>query len=193
MSTSTIHAVSTPTSLTLGDIELRAKNFASARSLLADRVLQLQDEIEAAKRKAMPLIRSALATTKAAESELQAGIQQSPGLFKKPRTHVLHGIKVGVEKGKGTVKITDPQRTVDLIHKLLTDQVDMLIKVEETPLKTALAQLPAADLRRIGVELIEAGDRVVIRAIDGELDKMLNALLKADVAEVESDELREAA
>lgn len=179
--------------ITLHEIETRTKNYAQARSLLADRVQQLQDEIEAAKRKAMPLIRSALATAKAAESELQAGVLAAPQLFKRPRTQVFHGIKVGIEKGKGVVRITDADRTIVLIRKHLPDQAELLIKTSESPLKTAIAQLPAADVKRIGVEIVEAGDQVVIRPVDGELDKMLSVLLKADDVDVEPAELREAA
>lgn len=164
----------------LADIEHRARNYATARNLLGDRVQQLQDEIEASRRKAMPLIRTALAATKAAEHELSTAIAASPGLFKRPKTHIFHGLRVGMEKAKGTVSIPDVAHTLRLIRRHLEDQFDSLVKVSESPRKAALAALPAADLRRIGVEPIDAGNVVVVRPVDGELDKMLTALLKAE-------------
>ena len=59
-----------PPALSLGDIEGRARNYRGARDLLGDRVRQLQDTIDQARRQAEPLIRSALQTAKAAEAEL---------------------------------------------------------------------------------------------------------------------------
>lgn len=168
----------------LNDIEARTRNYRAARDLLGERLRQLNDRIEAAKREAMPLIRSALATAKAAENELSGAIESAPQLFRRPRTVIFHGVKVGIEKGKGQIRIEDADRTLTLIKKHLPDQVELLIRTQEVPLKTPIAQLTAADLKRIGVEIVEAGDQVVIKAVDGELDKMLNTLLKAEEVEI---------
>jgi len=166
--------------LSLSDIEGKAKNYSSARDLLADRLGQLNDEIDAAKRKAMPLLRLALQAAKAAEAELTNAIQLNPQHFKRPKSQVFHGIKVGFEKGKGKTVIADEDRTVKLIRKLFPDQFDILVQTTEKPVKDAISQLPACDLKKIGVEVQEATDKVLIRPVDGELDKMLKALLKAD-------------
>lgn len=172
--------------VTLNDIESRTKNYRAARDLLADRLRQLDEQYTAAKHAAMPLIRSALAAAKAAESELTAGIESNPGLFKKPRTVVFHGVKVGIEKGKGQVQITDPERCVDLIRKHLgEDQFELLVQTRHTPIKTAIAQLPASDLKRIGAQIVECGDQVVIRPVDSELDKALDALLRSEPHELD--------
>jgi hypothetical protein len=172
--------------MTLHEIETRTRNYRSARDLLGERLHQLETEIESAKRRAMPVIRSALAVAKAAENELQAAISESPELFKKPRTQVFHGVKVGIEKGKGQVVIEDARRTVELIHRHLNDQAELLIKTTETPIKTAIAQLSGAEMKRIGCHVSEAVDSVVIRPVDSELDKLLSALLKADEVTLEA-------
>lgn len=179
---------SNPPTMSLGDIELRTKNYAGARDLLGNRVRQLQDEMDAARRKAEPLIKSALAAAKAAESELSAAILQNPQHFKRPRTFVFHGVRVGIEKRAGKVVIADPAKTITLIRKHFSDdQIELLIKVKETPIKKAIAALPANDLKRIAVDLGESGDAVLIKPVDDELEKMLKALLKTDAAEVEED------
>ena len=49
--------------------------------------------------------------------------------------------------------------------------------------KEALAQLSAAELKKIGVTLSEAGDQTVVRPVDSEVDKMVDALLKAATGE----------
>ena len=45
-------------------------------------------------------------------------------------------------------------------------------------MKDALAQLPAAELHKLGVQVEEAGDRVYIKASDSEVDKLVVAILK---------------
>ena len=50
-------------------------------------------------------------------------------------------------------------------------------------MKEALAQLSAAELKKIGVTLSEAGDQTVVRPVDSEVDKMVDALLKAATGE----------
>lgn len=180
---------SNPPSFTISDIEAQAKNYRSARDLLADRVRQLEAQMQQLRRSADPLIRSALQAAKAAEAELSASIAASPALFKRPRTLVFHGVRVGIEKSKGRVVMADEAKTLQLIRKHLdADQAELLIKTTERVVKSAATGLAASDLKRIGVELVDTGDVVVVRPVDSELDKMLDALLKSgDVAVDESE------
>jgi len=163
---------------TLSDIELLTMKYKSARDLLAGRVQGLQDEIERIKRRAMPGIKKAVAAAKQAESELYAAIESAPELFRKPRTLVLSGIRVGYCKGQGQIRYQDPNQVVKLIHKHFPEQADVLIAVRETPVRKALAQLSAAELKNLGVTLVQTGDQVVIKPTDSEVDKVVNALLK---------------
>jgi hypothetical protein len=41
-----------------------------------------------------------------------------------------------------------------------------------------------SDLKRLGCEVAEAGDQIVIKPVDGEIDKLVNAYLK-ELAEIE--------
>lgn len=176
------------TSLSLADIEGKAKNYRTSRDLLGDRVRQLTDQLDAAKRAAEPLIRLALQAAKAAESELSAAIADNVQLFKKPKTQIFHAVKVGIEKGKGKVEIADIEVTLRLIEKHLAPQAELLIKTKKTPIKSAIQGLTGAELKKIGVSVTEAGDQVVIRPVDSELDKMLDALLKTETTSVEDGE-----
>jgi hypothetical protein len=91
---------------------------------------------------------------------------------------VLSGVKLGYQKAKGTLDYDDAEAVCARIRKHLPEQADVLIATRETPVKTALAQLPAADLKRIGVTLSDAGDQIVVKPVDSEVDKMVDALLK---------------
>ena len=65
-----------------------------------------------------------------------------------------------------------------LIRRYLPEQADTLIRTVEEPHKPALALLSVADLRRVGCTVVETGEAVVIKAVDSEVDKMVDALLK---------------
>jgi len=168
---------------TLNEIEAKAKAYAAARATLADYVAELNAGLDALKRENLPRVKRALARAADLQSELQALVAAAPQHFVKPRTLVLHGIKVGYEKGKGTIVFEDAEQVVALIDKKLPDLADMLVRTERKPLKTALAQLTVQQLKAIGCQVQEAGDQVVVRAVDAEVDKLVAALLKG--AEVE--------
>ena len=163
----------------LEHIESAAKAYAAARDDLAEIVGNLNDEIAAAKRRLVPTIKRRLAKAAERQAALQALITDAPECFAKPRTVVLHGIKVGFEKGKGSVTFDDADRVVGLIRRHMPEQFEALVKTKHTPIKTAIAQLlSAGDCKRIGCSVVDAGDLVVIRPVDSEVDKMVDALLK---------------
>lgn len=162
---------------TMNDIEARAKAYAEARARLAEIVTELQAGLDAIKRENLPRIRRAVARTAELEALLKTVIEDAPELFSKPKTVVLHGIKVGFEKGKGKIEFDDEDTLVRLIEKKLPDLVDQLIKTTKKPLKTGLGQLTAQQLKAIGCQVEETGDRVVVRAVDKDVDKLVNALL----------------
>lgn len=164
------------TPVSLATIEDRARAVAAARDALATELNTLKARIDALKVEAGDSLRAHLRTYNSAEAELRQVIEAAPQLFQKPRTLVLHGLKVGYQKGKGGLSIEDEARTVALIRKHLADQADVLIRVTEKPAKDAIGQLSVADLKRIGVHVVDAGDEIVLRPIEGDLDKLIKAL-----------------
>ncbi|MBI2313552.1 MAG: hypothetical protein HYU77_13715 [Betaproteobacteria bacterium] len=171
---------------TLADIEALTKDYAVAREALSGAVSALEEEIAAAKRRYLPKIKRCVAAAADRRGALAAAIEDGCELFSKPRTQTFHGIRVGVMKGKGGLEWEDADRVVALIERHFPDQVELLIKVRKTPVKDALAQLSAADLKRIGVTIIETGDQLVIRPTDSEVDRLVEALLKDAEEEVEA-------
>lgn len=180
--------------MSLAEIDSAAKSHADACQLLADRLGELQTELEAAHRGHMPGIRRALNRAAELEAQLKALIVASPDCFKRPKTLVMHGTKVGFEKSKGKVVIDKPADVVKRIKKLMPEKVDLLIHTKEEPNKEALAKLTAADLKRLGCELTGTTDKPVVRLVGSELEKKVKALLKdaTDDAEAELAEETEA-
>lgn len=173
--------------ITMSQVESAAKRYADAHATLSDRASALQAELAEVHRRHRRALKSALSSVADAQSVLQTIVEGAPQLFRKPRTVVLHGVRVGFVKAKGSIKVPDEERTLLLIRKHFPDQADTLIRSFEEPVKAALANLAVDDLMRIGCKVTGTGDVVVVKPVDSEVDKLVEALLK-DVASREATE-----
>lgn len=169
---------------TMNEIEARAAASAKARDKLRDLCAALDDGIKALQKDHLPGIRRAVARASEAEAELKALIGSVPELFQKPKTVTLHGLRLGYMKGKGGIAWDDGDAVVAAILKHLPDQAEDLIRWTGKPLKEALNQLDVAMLKKISCRVVDTGEQVFIKAVDGAVDKMVEALLKDAAEEV---------
>lgn len=156
------------------------REYAMSRTVLRERVEALQAEIDALKRRRLPGIKSAVSTASERQALLREAVEESRELFVKPRTVIMFGIKVGIQKGKGELNWESSEQVVKLVRKQFPELADTLIKVVEKPAKSALSQLSMAELRKVGVTVIETGDQVIIKSTDSEIDRLVSALLKGE-------------
>lgn len=166
-------------------IERLSGCYARQRAELAERLQALEEEITQAKRRRMRGIKGALARTQDAQDTLRRAIAAHPELFRRPKTLTVHGVRVGLMKAKGKIAWEDPAQVVRLIRKHLPEQVETLIQVRENPARGALAQLSAAELKRIGCTVADTGEQPLIKPQDGEVDKLVDRLLAGDNGEWE--------
>lgn len=168
-------------------IDLLARQYADAQTDLESLTNELREAIETATRKAWPDLRKA--TTRAAEryDALLAAVSDAPDVFDKPKTRILHGIRVGYRKAKDTVQVLNPANTVELIKKHLEDQQDVLIATDERPVMDALEQLDDDVLKRIGCKRVPGTDAPFAKLADTDLDKVVAALMKAAIAKAEAE------
>ena len=183
MITNTENGPTAASEVSLAMIEARTKRYADDREALGDVVRLLNEQVEGMKRAALPDIKRLVARSAESHGRLAELVELGPGLFVKPRTVIFHGIKVGYEKGKGKIEFEDQERVVQLVRRLFPEQADVLIVTKESVSKTALAQPPAGDLKRLGCTIGDTDDQVVIRAVDSAVDKVVEALLKEATAE----------
>ncbi len=161
----------------MNEIEQAAKDFAAARDLLAERVQRLRDEQEAAKRRLLVGIRNAVASFRATHEQLLELVKAHPQLFTKPKTRTLHNIRLGWIKQRGKLEIADADRVVELIEKLLPEQAASLVRTNKAPDRKALAELPAKELKRIGVGVTDDTESPFVKPADDGVSKMIDALL----------------
>ena len=171
------------TEISLVTIETGAKKHAEHRDILKMLVQTLNEQVEALKRAALPDIKRAVNRAAASGNELREIIAVAPQLFIKPRTVIFHGIRCGWEKGKGKLVFEDGDRVCQLIAKHFPEMAEALIITKQAPNKKALAELSAADLKRLGITIEDTGDQVIVRAVDSDVDKIVTALLKDAIAD----------
>lgn len=166
-------------STTIADIEIMARSASEARAELKDMVAQIEEETRALRRIYQKKLLRLIATAAGAETALLDAVAESPTLFERPRSVTLHGIKCGWQKGRGELVYDDANKVCALIQKHFPEQMDTCVKITMAPVKTALAMLPAADLKRIGVQIVETGDSAYIKPMDGEVAKLVDKLLES--------------
>lgn len=162
---------------TVKELEVVSKDYADARLVLSDRVRALEDELEATRRKYLPTIRHAANKAKALHETLKNAVDESRDLFKKPKTMTVHGIKFGLQQSKDDISWEDEEQVIKKIKKMMVDRVDVLINTKESLCKTALKQLPIADLKKIGVLSVEGSEQILIKDTNSDIDKFVQKLL----------------
>lgn len=172
----------------MNDIERQAERYAEARDTLAALVTDLEAATEAIKADRLPAIRRAIRRASEQHDKLRSLVEQAPELFAKPKSRVLHGIKVGFQKSKGKIEFDDADRVVRLIERYFPEQADVLIATTKKPAKDALANLTGAQLKRLGINVTEGGDVLLIRPVDSAVDKMVDALLKSATDDGQEDD-----
>lgn len=169
--------------ISMSDIESRAKMLAQAREKLSELANELQAGIDALTRTAMKDLKRAVNAAQEHQTALLALVEQAPDLFTRPKSVVFHGVKIGYQKSKGKIEFDDAEAVIRLIKKHFPDQADVLITTKESPAKEALANLSAADLKRLGVHVTDAGEVVFVKFTDTAVDKMVDALFSKAAAE----------
>lgn len=164
--------------MTLLELDRSAAAFATAHQEFVGLANELDADIAHLRQRYAARIRRATGKVAETHSELNAGIVNSPHLFERPKTIVLHGVKVGFQKGKGGIVFGDPDTVVRLIEKHFPDEAEGLLHIKKCPNKEALEKRTVAELKKVGCEVTAAGDRVVIKPLDGEVKKLVSGLLK---------------
>jgi hypothetical protein len=171
--------------MTLLEIDSIVQTYADRREMLAGSLMALERALTVVKRQHLRHIKRQVALTAECETDLRNAIEAAPELFDKPKTQILHGIKVGFRKGKGKIEWEDDGALVALLKKKYPDEVDQLIITTEKPSKAGLQDLDAAELRRLGVTVEDTDDQVVVKAVESDVEKLVKLLLKDAMDDVD--------
>ena len=170
------------TSETVSDmktIEKLAEKLAEKRDALANAVNEAQAEIDEVRERVMPDLRERIAAVAKAETKLRRAVVGGAAEFRKPRTRIMHGLRVGMRRGKSVLIFKNPDDVVALIDKHLSDKAETLVNVTRKPAKSELAKLDPRTLKMIGVRISDGVDEAVVEPKSGEIEAMTKALLSS--------------
>lgn len=173
--------------ITLGKIETLAKAYADRRALLAEKLATVEALLNEVKRKHLKDLRRHVALTAECEADLRTAIDSAPDLFAKPKTRIFHGIKVGFRKGPGALDWEDDEDLVRKIEKYFPDDAETYLLIKKKPKTEALEDLDAATLKRLGVQVGDNDDQVVVKPVESDIERLVKALLKDALDEAETD------
>lgn len=162
------------------------QDFAAANAELSYLGQSIDAAVADLKREFAARYRAISAKVAERHSKLATAIQESPGLFEKPRTLVIAGVNVGLAKGKGGIVYGDPDDVVRRIEKLFGDDAEQYLHVRKSPDKEAIEKLTVCELGKIGCTLVDTGDKVVIKPLEGEMSTLARNLLKTLAEEANS-------
>ena len=161
----------------LAHIEKLAAQHDKDRQALGAAVSQLQAVIDKETARAMPRIRRLASKCADSKDALIQSVEDNRGLFKRPRTRTIHGIKIGTRKMPGQVIVPNPDHAVLLIEKHYPVEAESAIKTTKRIVKKALENWTTPMLKKCGIEVTADSDAVVVKPMDSEIDSMVGALL----------------
>jgi len=175
--------------MNLTEIQRLTERLSKARAELTEVIDRLQLQQGALMQKAMPEIRRCIGDAAQRHAILFTAIDESRDLFEKPKTQIFHGIKVGLRKGAGGLSWEmEDEDLVRRIRKMFPDDAaDPYLHITEKPNREALSQLSGDELKKLGCTVEKTGNIVMIKPVDGAVDKIVNALLKSAIDETQKE------
>lgn len=167
--------------ITLGTIETACQRYDAAANALDDMIAALEADLDDVRRKHLKALKAQAAIVAAREAELRSAVETKPALFEKPRTLILHGVKVGLTESKG--KLTwdmEDHELVDLLkRRFKADDAwkDFIIE-RLSPSKEALRTLDEETLAKLGCRIEGAGDQVIVKRTAGDVEKLMDKLIE---------------
>lgn len=163
----------------LKQFEVLTANYSSVTDSLAAVRDELKQEAEKLREKYKPKLKKLIDAAAESKAELEAAIVDNPELFVEPKTRTISGIKIGFRKESDElVYNNDEASIIALIKEFLPKKKNVLIKVDEKLVKTALKKLSAEELKSIDCVIEEGDDVVYIGTADSEIDKFIQSLTK---------------
>lgn len=169
----------------LSDIERAARDFSAKSKTLRNYHEQLNSEVDAIKSKYLEDIKAASIEAGESYQMLLTLINDASDLFKDKKSMTVSGVKFGYQKKKGKLEIINEDATISKLKELYGDNASLYINTKTSIVKKALDSLPASDLKKLGVNIVQDSDVAFVKLTDDEVQKLIEAMVKesAKVAE----------
>ena len=171
------------------ELEIKCKELREEQDILSELSTELNQAFEQVKADYMADIKKAVRAVADKRADIHNWVDGNRELFDKSRSQTLHGIRVGLQKGRGVVECDDEVKAIGWIQKNCTkSEVEVLVKRSERLNKPALNDIEASDLKAMGVRIVNTGDKIIIKDTDGEIEKLIASMLREKEKEALSDD-----
>ncbi|MCG8119435.1 MAG: hypothetical protein N0C82_07305 [Candidatus Thiodiazotropha endolucinida] len=161
------------------EIEQAAADYAKHREKVAETAEALAVVIRRLVNERRGVLIEQIGEMNAARAALHDAIWSSPEWFDRPRTRVLHGVKLGYRKQPDHF-VFDEAKTQALIERDFSALSPVLIKRTSRVVKGALGTLDGATLKRLKVKKHVGADEVLIKDEGSDPVGALSAWLSAE-------------
>ena len=165
----------------LNQFDRAARAYSEARAAADDIVAPLNAALDALKRDHVPALRLAIGRATECLDVPKRLIAEHPEIFVKPKTQVLHGLRIGFMKERDVVVVHNEDATIEMIEAALPDKAAVLIGTEKALRKTALATLTDDELVMIGAARKPGDDVPFIAPVDSEVEKFVSKMVGAAI------------
>ena len=162
----------------LSDIEQAARDFSAKSKTLRNYHEELNSKIEALKQEYIEDIKQASCDAGESYQMLLTLINDASDLFKDKKSMTVSGVKFGYQKKKGKLEIVNEDATISKLKELYGDNASLYINTKLSIVKKALDSLPASDLKKLGVNIVQDTDVAFIKLTDDEVQKLIEAMIK---------------
>ncbi len=162
----------------LKDLETAAKEFSTKSRVLRNIKENLDTEIDAVKSKYIEELKKASSEAGESYQMLLTLVESSEELFSDKKSMSINNVKFGYRKKTGKIEIDNEEFTINKLQELFPENADMYLSKKISISKKALDSLTAAELKKIGVNVIQDSSEAFVKLTDDEVQKLIDALVK---------------
>lgn len=162
----------------LTDLENAAKEFSAASKILRNIKEELDTEIDAVKAKYSAAFADASKNAGEAYQMLLTLVEDSEELFLDKKSMSINNVKFGYRKKSGKIEIDNEEFTINKLQELFPENADLYLSKKISVSKKALDSLTAAELKKVGVNVIQDTSEAFVKLTDDEVQKLIDALVK---------------
>jgi hypothetical protein len=159
------------------ELEKMAGRLREKYDELGARVIEVNALLRTVRDEARPGIKRLLTGMMICREQMREMVAHRLDLFESPRSRVMHGFRIGQQKMPGILQVANAESTIELIRRHLPERAAELIVESPRLNREALKRLEVWEMAKIGCELAGAGDVVIVRPVDGDLERDVKALL----------------
>lgn len=175
------------------EIRAAAQHLADARRESTTRATALEHALAQAAAPIYQAHRTGIDAAAADEAEayawLLALVEESPGEFKRPRSLLVDGVKVGYRKEQDGLDYDSEEAVIARIFALdeFSALAQALVRIERHLNIEALETLEAGQRRLLGIRTVTGADQPFISFADTDVEKLVKAIL-ADAQKRQGDQ-----